>query len=93
MNTLSDITNIENDTEVIFVHALNIKYSLVCVKPFPKKAGYFNFSRQLFSEIRKCIVGCIFNSVKYPVLIKVNTYITPTIVKFSFVFPKCKHAE
>jgi hypothetical protein len=23
MNTLSDITNIENDTEVIFVHALN----------------------------------------------------------------------
>jgi hypothetical protein len=28
MNTLSDITNIENDTEVIFVHALNIKYIL-----------------------------------------------------------------
>jgi hypothetical protein len=26
MNTLSDIINIENDTEVIFVHALNIKY-------------------------------------------------------------------
>jgi hypothetical protein len=51
MNTLSDITNIENDTEVI------------CVKPFPKKAGYFNFSSQLFSEIQKCIVGCIFNSV------------------------------
>jgi hypothetical protein len=25
-NTLSGITNIENDTEVIFVHALNIKY-------------------------------------------------------------------
>jgi hypothetical protein len=23
MNTLSDITNIENDTELIFVHALN----------------------------------------------------------------------
>jgi hypothetical protein len=23
MNTLSDITNIENDSEVIFVHALN----------------------------------------------------------------------
>jgi hypothetical protein len=62
-NSLSGITNIENDTEVIFVHALNIKYSLVCVKPFPKKAGYFNFSSQLFSEIRKCIVGCIFNSV------------------------------
>jgi hypothetical protein len=25
MTTLSDITNTENDTEVIFVHALNIK--------------------------------------------------------------------
>jgi hypothetical protein len=31
MNTLSDITNIENDTEVIFVHALNIKYILSCL--------------------------------------------------------------
>jgi hypothetical protein len=51
MNTLSDITTIENDSEVIFVHALN--KSFVCVQPFPKKAGYFNFSSQLFSEIRK----------------------------------------
>jgi hypothetical protein len=55
MNTLSDITNIENDTEVIFVHALNIKYSLVCVKPFPKKAGYFNFSRQLFRKFENVL--------------------------------------
>jgi hypothetical protein len=29
MNTLSDITNIENDTEVIFVHALNINLLFV----------------------------------------------------------------
>jgi hypothetical protein len=29
MNTLSDVTNIENDTEVIFVHALNINLLFV----------------------------------------------------------------
>jgi hypothetical protein len=29
MNTLSDITTMENDTEVIFVHALNINLLFV----------------------------------------------------------------
>jgi hypothetical protein len=29
MNTLSDITNTENETEVIFVHALNINLLFV----------------------------------------------------------------
>jgi hypothetical protein len=61
MNTLSDTTNIENDTEVgnFFLCIKLILNNLL----FPKKAGYFNFNSQLFSEIRKCIVGCIFNSV------------------------------
>jgi hypothetical protein len=70
MNTI--ITNIKNDTEVIFVHALNINLLFV------------------FSHFRKNLDMLL---VKCPVLIKPNMYITPTILKFSFVFPKCKHAE
>jgi hypothetical protein len=66
MNTSSDITNIENDPEVIFVHALN------------RSTYILNNPLLVFSHFRKCIVGCILYSVgtlslvKYPVLIKLN---------------------
>jgi hypothetical protein len=46
MNTLSDITNIENDTEVIFVHALN--NLLFVFSHSRKKTGYFNFENVLW---------------------------------------------
>jgi hypothetical protein len=62
MNTLSDITTIENDTEVIFIHALNINLSFV-FSYFRKK---LDILISLASFFRK------FENVLYPVLIKPN---------------------
>jgi hypothetical protein len=76
------ITNIENDTEVMFVHALNrsryILNNLLLVYPFLKKGGYFNFSSQLFRKFENVLWVALFIPsgtlllVKYPVLIKPN---------------------
>jgi hypothetical protein len=64
MNTLSDITNIENNTEVIFVHAFILNNLLFVFSHFRKKLNILiSVGSQLFLEIRKCIVDCIFNSV------------------------------
>jgi hypothetical protein len=76
MNTLSDITNIENDSEVIFVHALN--KSFVCVSHFRKKLDILisvaSFFHKLENEL--CLTFLIpsgtLSLVKYPVLIKPN---------------------
>jgi hypothetical protein len=64
MNILSDITNVENNTEVIFVHAFVLNNLLFVFSHFRKKLSILiSVGSQLFSEIIKCIVGCIFNSV------------------------------
>jgi hypothetical protein len=77
MNTLSDITNIENDTEVIFVHALNIN-QLFVFSYFRKKLDILISVASFFQKLENVlwvqflIPSGTLSLVKYPVLIKLN---------------------
>jgi hypothetical protein len=61
MNTLSDITNIENETEVIFVPALNINLLFV-FNHFRKKLEILISLANFFRKFEN-VLYCIFNSV------------------------------
>jgi hypothetical protein len=82
MNTLIDITNIENDTEVIFVHALNINLLFV-FSHFRKKLDILISVASFFRKFENVLwVAFLIPSgtlsfVKYPVFdtIKPNMYI------------------
>jgi hypothetical protein len=76
MNTLSDITNIENDSEVIFVHALNSL--LFGFSHFRKKLDILISIASFFRKLENvlCVTFLVpsgtLSLVKYPVLIKPN---------------------
>jgi hypothetical protein len=61
MNTLSDITNIENDTEVIFVHALN--NFLFVFSHFRKKLVILISVANFFRKFENVLCVAFFNSV------------------------------
>jgi hypothetical protein len=77
MNTLSDITNIENDTEVIFVRTLNINLLFV-FSNFRKKPDILISLASFFRKFENVLwVAFLIPSgslslVKYRVLIKPN---------------------
>jgi hypothetical protein len=77
MNTLSDITNIENDSEVIFVHALNNNLLFV-FSHFRKKLDILILIASFFRKLENVlsvtflIASGTLSLVKYPVLIKPN---------------------
>jgi hypothetical protein len=78
MPGLSDITNIENDTEVIFVHALILNNLLFVFSHFRKELDILISAASFFRKFENVLwVAFLIPSgtlslVKYPVLIKPN---------------------